>query len=318
MNVSMEIKLDFKIVDFHGHFPISSDNWLKPYEDEYIKENGFEKYEYIKLKSEEINSKWLKAWSFPDAEKPLDDLEEIANRWIKELDTCNVEKIAFLTSGGNENAIKLFKKFGDRFILFAHHLITDEDASEKLVYAAKNGLTGYKILAPLIKQPLDDPNFNKVFEVCEQYKMPVVIHFGILGGGGIGGGVNINPIIIHNVAKRFPKVDFIIPHFGCGYVRELLQLMWACHNVYVDTSGNNEWIRFMPYELTLKDLFRKFYENFGPCRIIYGSDSEWFPRGYAIRYLLDQLRACYEIGIKDFDIKKIFRENALNFICKRG
>ncbi|MER3468251.1 MAG: 2-amino-3-carboxymuconate-6-semialdehyde decarboxylase, partial [Thermoflexus sp.] len=95
-------------------------------------------------------------------------------------------------------------------------------------------------------------------------------------------------------------------------------LCWACRNVYVDTSGNNEWVRWMPYELTLKDLFRRFVETIGPERILFGSDSEWFPRGFAVRYLEDQLRICYEIGLREEDIQKIFADNAARLLGLEG
>ncbi|HEY8394317.1 MAG TPA: amidohydrolase family protein, partial [Thermaerobacter sp.] len=120
----------------------------------------------------------------------------------------------------------------------------------------------------------------------------------------------INPLSLFPVARDFPEIPFIIPHFGCGYPRELLHLMWSCPNVYVDTSGSNQWMRWHDSELTLEYLFKKFYETVGPERIIFGSDSSWFPRGFAVRYLQDQLRACYYLGMKDEDIDRIFYRNA--------
>ena len=89
----------------------------------------------------------------------------------------------------------------------------------------------------------------------------------------------------------------MIPHFGIQHVQEVLFLMWACPNVVVDTSGSNQWVRYMAQRLTLEDLFRRFYETMGPDRIIFGSDSSWFPRGFARRYLADQLRICWEMGM---------------------
>jgi len=112
------------------------------------------------------------------------------------------------------------------------------------------------------------------------------------------------------VAQAYPTVPFVIPHFGCGYLRDLLQLCWACANVYVDTSGNNEWTRWYPYPLSLEALFQRFYETIGPRRIIFGSDSSWFPRGFARRYLADQLRACQQLQMPATDIELIFGGNA--------
>ena len=66
----------------------------------------------------------------------------------------------------------------------------------------------------------------------------------------------------------------------------------------------------MPYPLTLEDLFRKFYETIGPERIVYGSDSSWFPRGYSVRYLQDQLRACRFLNLPHEALQQIFGGNA--------
>jgi predicted TIM-barrel fold metal-dependent hydrolase len=67
----------------------------------------------------------------------------------------------------------------------------------------------------------------------------------------------------------------------------------------------------MPYSLTLEDLFRKFYETVGPERIVYGSDSSWFPRGYSVRYLQDQIRACRFLNLPHDALQKIFGGNAV-------
>lgn len=316
MHISMEVDLpEWRAVDFHCHFPIVNDDWLKPYRERYIKESGRDNWEYIKNSSIGINRQWNEAWCFPKPEEPGVDLEVQAMRWAKEVEANNLERVVFTTCGGNDMAVRLMELYKDKFAAFAHHSPDEEHAAEKLKTAAIQGLKGYKILGPVVKTPLCDKSLYPIWEVAASYNLPVLIHFGILGGGGgIGNAVNINPLIIHDAAKAFPKVKFIIPHFGCGYTRELLQLAWSCHNIYVDTSGNNEWVRWMPYELNLNILFKKFYETVGPERIVYGSDSEWFPRGYAIRYFLDQIRAARQVAIPKEDIKKIFRENALELL----
>jgi len=116
------------------------------------------------------------------------------------------------------------------------------------------------------------------------------------------------------VARGFPGVPFIIPHFGCGYPRELLHLMWVCGNVYVDTSGSNEWMRWMPYDLDLRTLFRRFVDTAGPARIIFGTDSSWFPRGFAGRYLEVQWEACVGLGLSTVDLRAIFAGNAARLL----
>jgi len=66
----------------------------------------------------------------------------------------------------------------------------------------------------------------------------------------------------------------------------------------------------MPYSLTVKDLYRKYYETIGPKRILFGTDSGWFPRGFVKQYFDSQMRDCVEIGMKNEDIDLIFSENA--------
>ena len=184
----------------------------------------------------------------------------------------------------------------DRFSGFAHHYIGGRDAAAELERAVTaQGLRGYKILAPVVEKPLSSPEYEDVFEVCHRRRLPVLIHFGILGGGGVCGlmsGPNISPLALAETAQRFPNAKFIIPHFGCGFTNELLSLCWASPNVYVDTSGNNLWTKWTMENYTLEQLFGRFYATVGPSRILFGSDSEWFPRGFAVRYLMDNCGPC--------------------------
>ncbi len=53
-----------------------------------------------------------------------------------------------------------------------------------------------------------------------------------------------------------------------------------CANIYTDTSSSNDWVRLMPYPLDLKTLFAKSLEVLGPERILFGTDSSFFPRGW--------------------------------------
>jgi uncharacterized protein len=220
--------------------------------------------------------------------------------------------VGFATGGGNDTLASVVARHKDRFIGFAHHNLFRPGAAEELERAVtKLGLRGLKILAPALERPVNERELYPVWEVCERLGVPVLIHFGMLGaGGGISWNGRDNPGLLEQVAKDFPTVEFVVPHFGIQYVKELLFLCWACQNVNVDTSGSNQWIRWMPYPLTLEDLFRKFYETVGPERIVYGSDSSWFPRGYSIRYLQDQIRACRFLNFPDDAIQAIFGRNA--------
>ncbi|MGE3190545.1 MAG: amidohydrolase family protein, partial [Vicinamibacterales bacterium] len=42
-----------------------------------------------------------------------------------------------------------------------------------------------------------------------------------------------NPLDLHDLAGRFPRVPIVIPHFGAGLFREALMLASACPNVHL-------------------------------------------------------------------------------------
>ena len=79
-------------------------------------------------------------------------------------------------------------------------------------------------------------------------------------------------------------MPIIIPHFGAGMLREALMLADCCPNVYLDTSSSNSWIKYTP-GLTLEQVFKTALDVVGPDRLIFGTDSSFFPRGWNRRGL---------------------------------
>jgi len=71
----------------------------------------------------------------------------------------------------------------------------------------------------------------------------------------------------------------------------------------------------MAYELTLQDLFRKFYMTIGPDRILFGTDSSWFPRTFAYTYLEEQHRIMRFLNFSEEDIEKILFRNAARLLA---
>jgi len=145
----------------------------------------------------------------------------------------------------------------------------------------------------------------------------VFLHFGIT----IGGQADLrhgNPIDIQLPSRDFPDLRFIIAHFGAGWFREVLLMQYQADNVYMDSSGSNIWMRYMPYDLDLKQIFRKAIQAGGPEKILFGTDSTFFPRGFRINVLEAQYKALRELAaeprpiIDEEGIGKILRENVLD------
>lgn len=255
--------------------------------------------------------RWQHAWGFPSARAV--SAEEGERLWRAEIDSReHLKKVVFVTSGSNDFMADLVRRNPDHFIGYAHHDPLLPDAADRLDRALNHqGMRGYKILGPKIERRLDDRAFDPLWEVAQAAEVPVLVHFGIMGGaGGIANHVNINPIVIHDVAKRFPRLPIIIPHLGCGYVFETLNLAWACPNIFVDTSGSNQWMRWMPYETSLASLFKKYRETMGAGRIVFGTDSSWFPRGFTDVYLELQVREMYDNGFSEDEVDAVLYRNA--------
>jgi predicted TIM-barrel fold metal-dependent hydrolase len=151
----------------------------------------------------------------------------------------------------------------------------------------------------------------------------VFVHCGVLSVGvrkklGLSSPFDMrfsNPVDLHAVALRYPEVPIIVPHFGAGYFREALMLADQCSNVHLDTSSSNQWMRYHASHLTLREVFRHALDVAGPKRLLFGTDSSFFPRGWQHAIFEDQARALYEIGTSEADARAIFSENLLRILA---
>ena len=297
------------VIDIHTHFPI--ENTLNV--DTYGQERHPLLVEYAQSRGERMRSEWGMDIAEPLA-KTFEEAETLMERWQDERERYGLRLVNFVSGQGNETLAKLLSG-SDSFTGFAHHALVP-GADKALKHAVEVlGLKGYKLIGPLTEYPFEHPKLRSVWEYCAEKRLPVLIHFGWLGrGGGIVEHPRLSPLSLFQTARDFPEIPFIIPHFGVNHWQDVLALCWSLPNIHIDTSGSNQWMKWMAYPLTLEDLFRKAYENLGPERILFGTDSSYFPRGFSVRYLQDQLRACYSLNFKEDDIRSIFGNNAARLL----
>lgn len=108
---------------------------------------------------------------------------------------------------------------------------------------------------------------------------------------------------VHPLALACPDLPFILPHFGAGMFREALMLGDLCPNVHLDTSSSNSWIRYSG--LTLEQVFARTLKILGPDRILFGTDSSFFPRGWQCPVWEEQSRILKRLGLGREDRRKI-------------
>jgi len=246
-----------------------------------------------------------------------DENWDTAQRWVDELDRYGVQAMGVMVGREAYDEFQAtMKRFPGRFIGYANISPFDEDAAKQVRRAARDGLRGIKLYPSSWKdvKVYDEPLYP-VYEECRRSKMVVFLHFGIT----IGGQADLrngNPIDIQVPSRDFPDLKFIIAHFGAGFFREVLLMQYQADNVYMDSSGSNSWMKYMPYDLDLKQIFRKAVQAGGSHKVLFGTDSTFFPRGWRINILEAQHQACTALKadgvLKEEDVLKIFGGNILD------
>jgi len=239
--------------------------------------------------------------------------EDLTADWVRELDEYSVAKAALIASipGDEDSVAAAVTLHPDRFWgFFMANPLARESAPggiARVQNALAGGLLQGVCLFPAMhRYSMADPRVRPVFEAAAAHPGALVfVHCGVLTVGvrrklGLSSLFDMrysNPIDLHAIALEFPSVNFVIPHFGAGYFREALMLCDLCPNVYLDTSSSNSWMRYQPGNLDLKAVFRQALEVAGPRRLLFGSDSSFFPRGWHAKIFQAQVQALCDIEI---------------------
>ena len=117
-----------------------------------------------------------------------------------------------------------------------------------------------------------------------------------------------NPLSLIPVASAFPTVPIIVPHFGAGFFRELLMAADLCPTIHVDTSSSNAWTKYVP-TLNLLDAYRHTLNVIGAKRMLFGTDSSFFPRGWQRPVFEAQRSVVNQLGLDAKDREALFAGN---------
>ena len=190
-----------------------------------------------------------------------------------------------------------------------------DDAAARVRAALAAGLRAVCLFPAMHRYSVNDPRVRPVFEEAAAGRAAVFVHSGVLTVGvrrklGLPSPFDMrfsNPIDLHAVALRYPDTPFLIPHFGAGYLREALMLADLCPNVFLDTSSSNSWMRYEG--IGLKEVFRRTLDVVGAGRLLFGTDSSFFPRGWNYEIFERQTLALLDLGISGADARRILGEN---------
>jgi hypothetical protein len=245
--------------------------------------------------------------------------ESLADRWVAELDRHQVARAALIASVPNDAAsvASAVSRHPQRFVGFFMVDPTQPDAAEQSAdKIRRGGLRAMCLFPAMHRYAIQDERVRAIFDVAAAAPgVAVFVHCGVLSVGvrkklSLPSPFDIrfgNPLDLHALALAFPQVPVIIPHFGAGLFREALMVADLCPNVLLDTSSSNGWIKYVG--ITLAAAFRQALAVVGPERLLFGSDSSFFPRGWVRDVHEQQSAALDDIGATADAREKIFGGN---------
>jgi len=227
--------------------------------------------------------------------------DALADRWVRELDTHGVSRAALIASvpGDEASVAAAIARHPSRLVGFFMVDPAADDAVDRTVRATTElGLRGVCLFPAMHHVSLDDERVRHVVDAAARVGgVAVFIHCGALSVGvrrrvGLPSHFDLrlgDPLAVGRLAQAHPQTPFLIPHFGAGLLREALMAADNSPNIYLDTSSSNSWMRYEP-GLTLEAVFQSAISVVGASRLLFGTDSSFFPRGWQ-RSVYDEQRA---------------------------
>ncbi len=298
------------LIDFHSHF------FSRPF---------FEALAAASPQAGSVDEKLARAAAAAKIELPPTDVGAHLARWTAQWDRHGVEHaVSFASLPAEAPALEQAVKLGNgRLTAFA---LLDPKADGAAARAEdlldRRGFRGLLFFPAMHLFDPSGPEAAAVFDVIERRQAIAVVHCGLLQVKlrdllGLPRPYDFrfaNPLHLVPAANRFRAVKFVIPHFGAGMFRETLMAGSQCENVFVDTSSSNDWIKTQEAPTSLAQVFARALAVFGASRILFGTDSSTFPRGFRADLVAAQREALVACGASADQQDAIFRGNAAQLL----
>ena len=244
---------------------------------------------------------------------------ELGDRWIAELDRHGVTRATLMASipGDGASVAEAVAHHPHRFVGFFMHNPTGLDSDAVIARSLKEyQMNGICLFPAMHGYGLDDECVERVFRAAADHGAAIFVHCGVLTVGvrkklGLPSRFDLrlgDPLALARMALGFPDVPVIVPHFGAGFFREALMAADQCPTIHLDTSSSNSWIRFDGGQ-TLEGVFRSALAVAGASRVLFGTDSSFFPRGWQAGIYEEQQRIMGSLGVSVADRAAIFGGN---------
>lgn len=256
---------------------------------------------------------WLDRWTVPD----------LAARWGEEMTKHGVDRACFLPIfGGRHGELDEFiacdpERFSGYLFLAEPH--TKGAIREVKKWRGKNKrFVGVKLYPSLSHISVADKRMFPLYETLAEEGIPALIHFGITTAP-VADYRYTNPLDLQLPSRLFPDTSFIVAHFGAGFFREALLIGYHARNVYLDTSGTNNWREYLPTVTPLATILRRSVDVYGADRILFGTDSALrHDAGYRGHIVAEQKKAATAAKLKKAEREAIFSGNAARLFGMAG
>lgn len=241
-------------------------------------------------------------------------VKKLAVMWEREMEKNKIDHACFLPIGGaaDQQMVEFADYNRSKFSTYAY---LDNPSAKACVanfrkLVTSGGFIGAKLYPSVQMISIADKKLFPLYEAAGELKVPILIHFGITHAPHVDYRYT-NPLDLQLPSKIFPDTKFIIAHFGAGFFREILLLGFHAENIYIDTSGTNNWRQYLPEIMPLEKIFKRTIEVYGAERILYGTDTAINDKtGYRAFVLKEQTKALAKLKIPAKDRKLIMGGNA--------
>jgi predicted TIM-barrel fold metal-dependent hydrolase len=192
----------------------------------------------------------------------------------------------------------------ERFIGFASVDPLKPGAPKELEFAVKSlGLRGLKLDPALQDFDLNNPQAFEVYEAASSLQIPVLVHTGMSWAPGTAL-MQGQPLLLEKAIRRFPRLKFVLAHWGWPWIWDASALALKYPNVFLDTSclyydSPTEFFQFVFSQQLPTTLIERSLRN----QVVFGSN---YPR-VEIKNMVKALKC---LALTEGCLERILRTNA--------
>lgn len=183
------------------------------------------------------------------------------------------EELGGIELSSSEFLAEVISKYPkDKYLAYAgvDPRLPNKEKEEKIEYYIKKaGFIGIKLNPnDWGTFPLNDNQVMSIYKKCDELNVPVHIHTGVDPTGIISNG---NPLLLEEVALKFPKLKLILEHYGFPWKYEAYAMCRRYENVYLTLAWHfNDLVHHNKF-LAWQEL-EEMRIHAGVDKIMYGSD----------------------------------------------